>query len=35
MIKKVLVRLDVTNKDKGKGIIIDDPWTLDETKKLF
>jgi hypothetical protein len=34
--KKVLVWLNVTNKDKVKGIIFDDPQAPDEnTKKLL
>jgi hypothetical protein len=32
--KKVLVRLEVTDNDKGKGILIDDPRVLDENKKI-
>jgi hypothetical protein len=32
--KKVLVRLEVTYNDKGKGILIDDPRVLDENKKI-
>jgi hypothetical protein len=31
--KKVLVRLNVAHKDKGKGIIIGDPRALDENTK--
>ena len=31
--KKVLVRLNVVDKDKGKGIIIADPRALNENTK--
>jgi hypothetical protein len=31
--KKVLVRPEVADKDKGKGIIIGDPHILDENRK--
>ena len=33
--KKVLVRPEVVDKDKGKGILIDDPRVLDESKETI
>jgi Fe2+ transport system protein B len=32
--KMVLVRLNMVDEDKGKGIIIGDPRTLDENRKI-
>ena len=33
--KKVLVRSDVADKEKGKGIHIGDPRVLDENRKIL
>jgi hypothetical protein len=33
--KKVLVRLEVADKDKGKGVLIGDPRVPDESKETF
>jgi hypothetical protein len=33
--KKVLVRLEVADKEKGNGIIIGDPRVLDENRKIL
>jgi hypothetical protein len=33
--KKVLIRLDVTDKDKGKSIVINEPCTVDEKPHIF
>jgi hypothetical protein len=33
--KKVLVRLDVTNKDKGKSIVISEHCTVDEKPHIL
>lgn len=33
--KKVLVRLDMADKDKGKSVIISHPRVIDENKKIM